>query len=124
MRKTNNYIATIREFLGFSLNSRAHLYGYVITYDATWELNKQYIKDIFELEVGMVFGNIKPNSYEHKHTFMEWINDMDSIANVEHYFDYHPDYALERMVASKDKRKSEADKLELIYETIYKLLYA
>lgn len=120
MRK--NYIATIKAFLGFCLNSKAHLLGYSVEYDADWETNKEYIKDIFELETGLVWTSVSPA--EHKRMFMEWNNDMDAISNVEHYYDYHRDFALENMVASKHRHLCEADKLELINETIYKLLYA
>lgn len=124
MKKSTNYLATIRNFLSFCLNANARLYGYAVDYDAEWSQQRQYLKDILELELGTIFDDIAPNTPKHYALFIEYANDMDCIFGVLHHYDYHADYALENMVSSKDKRKSESAKVDIINDLIYKILYS
>ena len=121
MRKQNNYLATLREFLGFALNINAHSHGYVVDHDANWYTQKEYIRDILELEIGMLFDNFK--KVEHYYTIMELLNDMDCIVNVLANYDYCDKYALNNMLPKRMHKASESDKVDFINDTIYHLIF-
>ena len=121
--KRINYLATIRDFLGFSLNMNAEDYGYKIDHDATWEMHKRYIRAIFEAEYGIRMKYVKMEYL--KCLFIDWLNYIHCIVNVFANYDYCDKYALNNMlpVGMRKKRISDEDKVNFINEKIFELIF-
>lgn len=110
------------EYLAFMLNKNAEIYGYCVDYNASWNTQKEYIKDIFTLET-CTFNSTMTKA-ELKTMFLEWIADMDCLVNVIENLDYSDNYKLEYFLPKYMQHKGEIAKLDYINNQIFNLLYA
>ena len=110
------------DYLTFMLNKNAEMYGYVVDYDVTWNTSKQYIKDIFELEMGIITERL-PKVRVHS-MLIEWLNDLDCLVSVIENLDYSDNYKLDYFIPKRLEHKSQQAKLDYINNQIFALLYS
>jgi hypothetical protein len=121
MKKDNKQ--NLIDYLAFMLNFHADVYGYCVDYDANWNTQKEYIKDIFEFECCITF--YKPSSKkELKTMFLEWISDYHCMLNVIESLDYSDNYKLEYFTPKRLHNKGEHAMVDYINNQIFNLIYA
>lgn len=118
MRK--NYKHQIIDFVTFMLHKNAEIYGYAIDYQADTKTLLRYIKDIFELEMG-----INTNRYSKttlRPVFILWANDLDCPISVIDNIDYTDFYTLNALTP-KRLHKAENAQVDYINNVIFDLIF-
>ena len=116
-------LGNLIDYLTFMLNKNADIYGYCVDYNADWNTNKQYIKDIFEGEMG-IWDTDAYTYDELRMVFLEWITDYHCMMNVFENLDYSDNYKLEYFVPKSIAKRNDQIKLDYVNNQIFALLYA